>query len=287
MTVKEVAAYLRMKERALYELVSRRELPCVRIGGKWLFPKSRIDAWLSSKLEGPATPRLEPTALLAGSHDPLLEWAVRESRAGLPLLLDSSLQGLDRLAARGAIAAGLHLLDPATGEYNLGIVESRFAHEPMVLIGWAVRRQGLVLAPGNPREVRGVADLARLRLAVRQKEAGSYLLLLHLLEKAGLPASQLLAKGTALRSEQDVAAAVAEGMADAGLAVAAVARQLRLDFVPLHEERFDLLLWRKSYFAAPFQQLLAFTRTIAFAERAAAMGGYDTAGLGEVRWVGG
>ena len=286
MTVKEVATHLRMKERKLYDMVSRQELPSVRIGGKWLFPRSRIDAWVIARLEGPATARLAPTALIAGSHDPLLEWAVRESGAELPLLQDSSLQGLERLATSGAIAAGLHLLDAANGEYNVGIVASRFAHEPMVLITWAMREQGLVVATDNPLQITGVADLAPLRLAVRQKEAGSYLLLLHLLEAAGLPATLLLAKGTALRSEQDVALAVADGRADAGLAVASVARQLRLGFVPLHRERFDLLVWRKSYFEPPFQRLLALTRTSTFVERAMALGGYDVTDLGRVRWIG-
>lgn len=288
MTVKDVAAYLRLGERKVYDLLARREIPAMRMAGKWLFARSQIDAWLAEHAEGPATGRrAHPPDILAGSHDPLLEWAVREAGAGLATLNEGSLAGLERVAARGAVACGMHVLDTASGAYNVPLVRSRLAAQPVVLLRWARRRQGLVVAAGNPLGIGGVADLPRLRLAVRQKEAGSYVLLHHLLAREGLPGSVLLPAGPPLRTETDVAMAVAEGRADAGLAVAAVARLLRLDFVPLAEERFDILLWRRAYFEEPFQKLLTFARGPRLAERAAELGGYDVGGLGSVVWNGG
>ncbi|MDX6749408.1 helix-turn-helix transcriptional regulator [Geminicoccaceae bacterium 1502E] len=287
MTVKDVAAYLRLGERKVYDLLARREIPAMRVAGKWLFARSQIDLWLAEHAEGPAAgSRAAPPDILAGSHDPLLEWAVRQAGTGLATLNEGSLAGLERVAARGAIACGLHVLDAASGGYNLPLVRARLAARPLVLIHWARRRQGLVVAAGNPMGVRGIADLPRLRLAMRQKEAGSYVLLHHLLGQAGLPSSVLLPAGPPLHTETEVAQAVADGRADAGLAVAAVARLLRLDFVPLVEERFDLLVWRRAFFEAPFQKLLAFARTSALTERATALGGYDVEELGTVLWNG-
>ncbi len=157
-----------------------------------------------------------------------------------------------------------------------------------VLIEWARRRQGLVVAAGNPLGLETIGDLAAkgARVVARQPEAGSYLLLAHLLEQAGLAMEDLtFVEGTA-RSETDLGLAVLEGRADAGLAVEAAARTLKLDFLPLAEERYDLLMRRRDYFEAPMQALLAFARTPAMAERAAQMGGYDLAATGTVRFNG-
>jgi molybdate-binding protein len=85
-------------------------------------------------------------------------------------------------------------------------------------------------------------------------------------------------------TEADVAAAVAEGCADAGLGIATVAHQARLDFVPLIEERYDLAIWRAAYFEPPAQKLLAFARSERFRERAAALTGYDVSGVGRVHY---
>jgi molybdate-binding protein len=88
------------------------------------------------------------------------------------------------------------------------------------------------------------------------------------------------------RSQADVALAVAEGKADAGLAIEAAAHQFRLDFVPLLRERYDLAVWRRDYFEPPLQRLLGFCRGPAFQTRAKDLGGYDVSGLGQVHYNG-
>jgi putative molybdopterin biosynthesis protein len=285
MSTREVAAYLRLKERKVYDLVAKREIPCTRVTGKWLFPKSLIDAWLMERIEGasPAPRAAPPPAIVCGSHDPLLEWALREAGSELATLFDGSLAGLERFAAGGAVACGLHLLEPERDEYNVGAVARRLGARPVVLIEWAAREQGLVIAAGNPLGITGPGDLAGRRVALRQREAGSHVLLDHLLRRAGLSADGLATRGGPLRSETEVALAVHEGRADAGLAIAAAARQLRLGFVPLWRERYDLVIGRRDYFEPAFQRLLAFARTEAFTERARELGGYEVTGLGTVR----
>lgn len=291
LTTKEVADYLRIKERRIYELVRQRAIPCTRVTGKWLFPKALIDLWLAEGVDGEAAVR--PPPVVAGSQDPLLDWAVKESGCGLALLAGGSLDGVRRFAAGEAVAAGLHLYDAEADDFNLPALRASLsgpvlARQGLVLLEWAWRTQGLVVAAGNPHGVAAIADLKakRLRVVQRQREAGSHLLLAHLLERADLALKDLELAPETARGETDLGLAILEGRADAGLAVEAVARTLKLGFVPLMRERFDLLLRRHDYFEPPLQTLFAFARSQSFRDRAAQMGGYDVAGLGTVRYNG-
>jgi excisionase family DNA binding protein len=286
LTTREVADYLRVKERRVYELVRQGAIPCTRVTGKWLFPKTLIDVWLAENAAGEST--AAPPPVIAGSHDPLLDWAVKESGCGLALLPGGSLDGIARFANGEAMLAGLHLLDGDSGEFNVPAVRASLPGPGLVLLEWAVRQQGLVLGPGNPRGIGGVRDLAggAVRVMRRQREAGSYLLLAHLLAGAGVAADDLRYADETARGETDLGLAILEGRADAGLAVEAVARSLKLAFLPLLRERYDLLMRRRDYFSAPVQRLFAFARGETFTARAAQMGGYDVSGLGAVRYNG-
>ncbi|MGH6717976.1 MAG: substrate-binding domain-containing protein [Alphaproteobacteria bacterium] len=283
MTVREVAAYLRIKERRVYDLVKAGAIPCTRVTGKWLFPRAGIDRWLAEHAGGMAV-RSRPPAVIAGSHDPLLDWAARESGSGLALLASGSLDGIARLAAGEAAVAAVHVRDAATGAYNVPLIARELAGRPVVALTWAWRQQGLVVAPGNPLGVATVADLAKagVRVAMRQPGAGSQVLLLQLLAAAGVDPDVLVVPESPARTQTDLAFAVREGRADAGLAVAAAAGPAGLGFVPLVRERFDLVLDRRDAFEPPFRRLMAFAATEAFAHRARAMGGYDVAELGTV-----
>lgn len=286
MDTHEVAEYLRVKERKVYELVRDRRIPCVRVTGKWLFPRALIDEWLISQADRAGTPmRRQAPPVIAGSHCPLLDWALRESGCGLAMLPGGSLDGLAKLAAGEAQVALVHILDPERCEYNIPAVRAAGLADAVV-IEWAWRTQGLVVGPGNPLGLAGVADLrtSRARVVPRQQEAGSRVLLEHLLRQAGIAWDDIAMLDPPARSETDVGLAVQEGRADAGLAVEAVARSLRLGFVPLARERADLVLHRRDYFEPPVQRLLALARTPAFADRAAALGGYDVTGLGTVQF---
>jgi excisionase family DNA binding protein len=285
MTSAEAAIYLRISERTLYELVRRQRIPCSRAAGKLLFPRHLLDLWLEAQIEMAATAPRRAPPVLGGSHDPLLEWALRESGCGLALLAGGSVDGLRRLAEREVMVAGLHILEPREGGYNVAAVRALAGLSDVVLVEWAWRQQGLVLAPGNPMAIGGIADLLRptIRVARRQEEAGAQILLHHLLAAAG-GSVELLGAGPVATNETDLAALILDGKADAGLAVESVARRFRLDFLPLHRERFDLALRRRDYFEKPVQTLLGFARSSAFAARAAELGGYDIARLGEVAY---
>lgn len=291
LTVQEVADYLRLKERKIYYLVAQKRIPCVRASGKWLFPKDKIDQWLYGEPKAaeaaPATTASgSAPPVLSGSHDPLLEWALQELGFPLAVRTTGSADGLQRFAAGEASVCGLHLLQAGSGEYNLAAVQGAVPGQDIVLIEWAWREQGLIVAAGNPLAVESLTDLKSraARVIERQPGSGGYTLFQHLLGRDGLAAEELQRIPQQARSETDVGLAILGGKADAGLGLAAVARLLNLHFVPLARERFDLLLRRRDYFEAPFQSLLAFTRTAAFQERAGELGGYDIAQLGRVRY---
>ena len=289
LTTREVAELLRVKERKIYELVAAQAIPASRATGKLLYPRDLVEAWVRRRVEfaDGSSELAPPPTVLAGSHDPLLEWAIRESGSEIATFFGGSLDGLTRVTARKAFAAGMHVFDPEADEFNLSLVASELAGQPVVAFEWAWRTQGLVVAPGNPRRLAGAADLAGVRFIPRQPEAGSYLLLLHLLAKAGVAPETVEMLDPPARSEADVAQQVLEGRADAGLAVETAARMSRLDFVPLFRERYDVVVWRREFFEPPMQRLLAFCASDAFRRRAAEIGGYDLSGFGAVRYNGG
>ena len=279
LTTREVAEMLRVRERKVYEMAAGGEIPCRRVTGKLLFPRAELDAWLAGGIAARAE---APPEIVAGSHDPLLDWAIRESGSGLATFFDGSLDGLDRVLQRRAIAAGMHLFEPEHEEWNRRTAQARAVAAPVVLVEWAVRQQGLIVAPGLAPPVRGVADLAGRRVVQRQLTAGAGLLLAHLLDREGVRDVSFLPE--IARTETEAAAAVAAGKADAAPGLEGVARQFGLPFVPTVRERFDLMVDRRAWFEPPVQALLGFARTERFAAKAREIGGYDVSGLGTVRW---
>lgn len=283
-TTAEVADYLRLKERKVYDLVRQGQIPCSRATGKLLFPRQQIDLWVLSHLEGEQAQSASAPMVVAGSQDPLLEWAIRESGSDLAMLCQGSGDGVRRLLANKAMLAGIHLLDPATQRYNepseLGLNGMR----DLLVVRWAKRRQGLLVPADNPLNITGLKDLKRrdLRVAHRQPEAGAARLLNCLLHQAGIDSATVQWVPHPSLNEDDLALTISQGEADVGLGVQAAAHRLQLGFIDVCEEPFDLFMQRRSYFEPAVQQLLAFTSQLRFRERAALLGGYDVTELGNI-----
>lgn len=279
LTTKEVADLLRVKERKVYDLAAADEIPHRRITGKLLFPAQAIRTWIDG---GDTAGKEDRPNVLAGSHDPLLDWAIRASGCGLATLCNGSRDGLAQFNAGSALAAGLHL--PGEDGWNVSAVSGSGSRN-CVLISWAVRKRGLLLSNDVARSVRTMSDLKGRRVAQRQPGAGAALIFEKLLKDAGLSENDLMVCKDQAHTESDAAAAVASGEADASLGIEAMARRFKLSFLPLADEQFDLLIDRKSYFTAPVQTLLTFARTPDFLEKAEALGGYDLTDFGSVRWL--
>lgn len=287
MTTTEVADYLRLKERTVYEMVSRQQIPCSRATGKLLFSRQLIDAWVEAHTEMPRGAASAAQRIYAGSSEPLLEWAIRQSGSGLAVLIGGSRQGLEMMASGETLLAGVHPLDTESGTYNLPQIRALVPQADIVAIHWARRTQGLLTAPGNPFGIAGLEDAARrgLRFARRSPGSGSQVLLETLLERDGMTLDALTVVDRVAETQGDLATMIAMGQADCGLGIAAAANGL--GFLPLWTgEEFDLVMRRRDYFEPPCQRLLAFARGGEFARQAAFLGGYDLAGLGEVRYNG-
>jgi len=283
LTTSEVAELLRIKERKVYDLASSGQLPCNKAIGKLLFPRDQINAWLASNAEHAIEPLVARPPVFLGSHDPLLEWALRESRCALAMLFDGSADGLQRFIAREGIAAGLHIHDHKNQTWNISSVEQHCGQHSAVLIEWAVRQRGLIVSPKYVDKIKTVDDLKGLRIVPRQPEAGAQLLFEQLIDQSDIDKSDIEFSDAA-RAETDVAAAINSGAADAGFGLATVAASYNLHFVPLVEERFDLLIDRQHYFEEPIQTLLAFCKTERFTKHVDQLVGYDVSELGRVRF---
>lgn len=279
LTTREVADLLRVKERKVYDLAAAGDIPCRRITGKLLFPNAEIRAWIDGSSREFSRER---PAVLTGSHDPLLDWAARESNSGLAILLNGSLEGLRCFKKEQAALAGMHF--PEKTGWNVETVAEQGLRD-CVLIAWAIRSRGLALSDHVRGKVKRFSDLRGRRVALRQPGAGATTLFEMLLKQNDIVPGDLAAPTELARTESDAAAAVAAGEADAALSIEAMARRFHLGFLPLVDERFDLLIDRRSYFTLPVQRLLAFAQSGCLRRKAASMGGYDVSDGGSVRWL--
>ena len=140
--------------------------------------------------------------------------------------------------------SGCHLLDPESGEYNRSYVRHLFPGEDMTILTLAHRQQGLLLPPGNPKQIQDLADLARpdTRFVNRKRGTGTRLWLDQAIHHSTFPLNKY--RGMNKRSAPIYRSPklVAEGQVDTGVAILAAAQRFELDFVPLFEERYDLVL---------------------------------------------
>ncbi len=284
----EAADYLRLKERKLYDLVATGAVPCTKVTGRWLFPKAELDRWVMASVAQPAgLAPPDPPPIVGGSHDPLLEWALRESGSGLATLPEGSERGLERFAAGEVAAAAIHLhtLDRGDADANIAAVRQTAKAHDAVLIAFVRREQGLVVAPGNPLGLGAITDVVerRARLALRPKGAGAQLLLLALLHQADTDFTAV-AHGPVCPTGPDIAQAIRAGRADCGIATRSVANAAGLAFVPIVWESFDLALRQRDYFRPPLQAFFRFLNSGELTARAREAGGYDVSIAGQVRY---
>ena len=230
---------------------------------------------------------LERTILALGSHDLTLDLlaqflSMRGSRLSSGNL--GSLGGLIALQRGEAHLAGSHLLDPETGEFNLPYIERYLPSIPVVVVSLVGREQGLVLAPNNPKSITGLEDLARAELAYvnRQRGAGTRILLDYQLDQLGIDPLSIHGYQHEEYTHLAIAAAVASGRADCGLAIRAAAAALNLDFLPLFQERYDLIIPKEYHESAKLRPLLQLLGDTEFQETVASLPGYSTDRMGEI-----
>jgi putative molybdopterin biosynthesis protein len=227
------------------------------------------------------------TIIAVGSHDLVLDLAASALRGTDPLITLASsnvgsLGGLVALRDGLCHIAGSHLLDPSTGEYTLPYVDKLFgsgggSDADIAVIRLVHRDQGLIVAPGNPLGLTGVGDLTRpgLRYVNRQRGAGTRALLDHELSRRAIPATEVPGYAREEHTHLAVAAAVAAGRADTGMGILAAARAFSLDFVPVVQEPYDLVLRTHDLSDELLAPLWTLLESAAFRARVEALGGYS------------
>jgi putative molybdopterin biosynthesis protein len=231
------------------------------------------------------------TLLITGSHDLtidlLAQFMAGQGAGRISSANVGSLGGLMALRRGHCHLAGAHLLDPDTGRYNESYVRRYLPGQPVYLVTLVEREQGWIVPAGNPLGLQSWADAAHpgLRLVNRQRGAGTRVLFDYELKRLGLDSDQIQGYDREEYTHLAVAAAVASGTAAAGLGIRAAARALQLDFVPLAQERYELVIPQTQYEDARVQSLLALLQAPDFREAVAAMPGYDITAMGQARLI--
>jgi putative molybdopterin biosynthesis protein len=230
---------------------------------------------------------LENTIFSIGSHDISLDILAQFLAAYDRRLTSSnvgSLGGLIALQRGETHLAGSHLLDPATGEFNLAYIREYLPGIPIKVIALVGRQQGLLVQRGNPKNIQGLEDLARedVRFVNRQRGAGTRVLLDYQLSLKGIAASVIRGYNVEEYTHLSVAAAIASGRADTGLGIAAAAKALDLDFVPLFLERYDLIVPSQIYASTLLEPTWAILEDPVFQQQVCSLPGYDISPMGKL-----
>lgn len=287
LSTKEVARHLGVNEKMVYALIAEKGLPASKVTGKWVFPQHLVDQWVEAHtINLPAGSRAMPGAegllIIAGSNDPLLEQTIGLFNTSFPEKLAvfgnlGSLGGIRSLKQELCHMATSHMLQENGSEYNFEVAAELMNPAPVV-VNFCRRRQGLIVAKGNPRKIKATADLKQpgLRMVNRRLGTGTRQLLDRELQLAGLDGSHIQGYHHDVQRHMDVGLAVLSGAADAGPGIQPVAEVLGLGFVPWRWERYDLLIHKERFFDRTIQLFLGLLHEDSFLKLAAGFEGYDT-----------
>ena len=226
---------------------------------------------------------LNNTLTIIGSHDPLIDEVADILKRQNPDSVVSS----SHVGSMGAIMAvkrgeaqmgAIHLLDEATGEYNTSFVAKYFKDGGVKLEKGVKRVQGIMVAKGNPKGIKEFKDMARddVSYVNRQKGAGTRILCDYLIKKNGMNAADIYGYEREEFTHTSVAAQIASGTADAGLGIYSAAKTYDLDFIPICNEEYDLLIDEKAYDSEKIKDFLKVLHSDELKERLKRLGGYET-----------
>jgi len=262
----------------------------VRADGILVIPKGSQGLSAGSQVEihlyRPATD-LNRTILSIGSHDMILDLLAQYLAGKRRRFVSANVGSLGGLLAIGrgeAHLAGSHLLDARTGEYNISYIEQYLKGMPINLVGFVERKQGLLVKRGNPQKIHSIEDLIRKDVVFinRQRGAGTRVLLDYQLGLLGISPESIQGYEQEEYTHLAVAAAIASGRADCGLGIAAAAAALDLEFIPLFDERYDLVIPRAYYEDDLFLPLREVLTDPAFHKEVEALPGYSVPQMGRI-----
>jgi putative molybdopterin biosynthesis protein len=247
----------------------------------------REDEPVRAELLKPAS-ELRRTIVIVGSHDNSLDVLADQLRAaqgGFNLSSShvGSMGGLMAIKRGACHLAGSHLLDTEDGSYNISYIHKFLPGRSVKLVNLVYRDNGLIVRRGNPKAIRSLEDLKRpdVTFINRQGGSGTRILLDYRLKQLGIEPTAIRGYGSEEYTHMSVAVAVLSGSADAGLGIYAAAKSLKLDFVPVVTEKYDLIIPAEHYATECIQALLGTITSAEFKRRVEGLGGYHTHRTGE------
>ncbi len=295
MNTKEVAQYLGIHEKQVYALVGSSRIPATRVTGKWIFPKKLIDQWIEEDAKHgmeeamPRSRRISGSLLAAGSNDPLLDILLTFMRNSYPQFFiftanTGSTEGLKSLNMGYTDIAWSHLLDAESGEYNIPYLPDSVNKVKYTVVNLFRRETGFIIAKGNPAGFQGFEDLVngKIKMVNRQKGSGTRILMDHHLNLMGIDSKNISGYDREVYTHFDVGLSILSGDADTGIATAASAKLLGLDFIPLTWESFDMVLDQSTFFKKELQIFIEVLTSEEFHKNIHKLEGYDFKESGKI-----
>lgn len=228
---------------------------------------------------------IKETLVITGSHDLIID--VLADKMKISSAHVGSMGGIMAQKRGECHLSPIHLLDEATGEYNISYVKQYFPKQKMALIKGVGRIQGLMVEAGNPLGIKDFNDLRsrKLRFANRQKGSGTRILFDYQLKKLGISAAEINGYEKELNTHMAVAISVKNSVADCGLGVLSAAKAMGLDFIPVGMESYDFLVPERFLADERVQNFIHLLKSRDFQNKLAEMGGYDCARTGEIQII--
>ncbi len=231
---------------------------------------------------------IESALVITGSHDPLLDEIadiMRRESPGSQVVSShvGSMGGILAIKRGEAHLGGIHLLDEASGEYNIPYLRRFFPDGGVALVECVQRTQGLMVRAGNPLGIKSLSDLVRARYVNRQKGSGTRILIDYLTKQKNIDPATINGYNREEYTHSAVAASIAAGSADAGLGIFSAAKAFGLGFIPIYEEQYDLLVQLDALSSVMVEKLLDILRGEEFSRRLKQLGGYTLGHPGEIR----
>jgi putative molybdopterin biosynthesis protein len=258
LSARDLSKYLKINEKKIYKLAQESKLPYTKIGGKVAFTKELIDKWI---LEN--TTR-EQNIYLAGSDDILLRRIIdlyNQRNEGTVFYAPvGSVNGLRLLKDSAASMSCVHIFDVEKKNQDLSYLDRYLSKDGYIVVELFTREQGILVAKGNPKGIRGMEDIAskNVKFINRNQGSGTRILVDFLLHEKSIDPAKIQGYTLEIESHLEAGLKVLQGEAEASFGIRQVAHMLNLDFVHQFNERFDLVIPVDQYYCGHVKTFLAF-----------------------------
>jgi putative molybdopterin biosynthesis protein len=296
LTPVEAAKILKISTYTMYELIKRGEIPAQRIGRQLRVDPAVLDQYIHGTMNNYKNPKVippenpgKPSLCFIGSHDPAVELLFEFLKhTSIPIetsiAFKGSMDGLISLYNGEADITGIHLWDNDSQEYNISFVRHIIPNESFCIVNLVQRQQGFIVASGNPLHLETWDDLTKVgvRFINRQKGSGTRLRIDSFLQAEKISPNRIQGYTYEETTHTALACLIANGQADVGVGVKAAAKRLGLDFIPLFNERYDIVCLGKTTKTSIWNQLLNTLGSPGFIKAVHQQTGYDTSMTGKV-----